>query len=142
MKNIPIEELEQILQETLNDAPKVAEILKKIEVVAEELKAEKAETKLPKSKFQYSIIAFNVPEGVELTGLVVKLGENEDVNTILGKISNAARNQNESKKKKKNLITTIGEAAQGVKRKWLKAENINILTKHTIQIIKSDNKLV
>ena len=139
---IPFTEIESIIRESLEPA-KAQEILKKIEIVSEELKNE---PKQPKSKNQYSIILIDTENKItemELTGLVIKLPAEDDVNLILGKIGDATKAFNESKKgKKKMAISTVVEAAERVKRKYFKEVGINIVTKNLIQVIKSDNKLV
>ena len=94
---IPYSEIESIIRQSLEPA-KAQEILKKIEIVSEELKNE---PKQPKSKNQYSVILIDtenkIPQDIELTGLVVKLPLEDDVNLILGKISDAAKAHNESR---------------------------------------------
>ena len=125
---IPYSEIESIIRQSLEPA-KAQEILKKIEIVSEELKNE---PKQPKSKNQYSVILIDtenkIPQDIELTGLVVKLPLEDDVNLILGKISDCAREFNAAKKKKGKMdVSSISEAAAVVKRRYYKEKNISIL---------------
>ena len=135
---LEILEIEQILHQSLNDAPKVQEIIKKLQVVAEELKAEKAETKVPKAKNQFVIVCFSPANE---SGLILQISEGEDTGTVLTKLSNAARSYNQSKRGTKNPITNIANAAS-LKRKWLKEQNISVKTKIPVRILNSDNSLV
>ena len=141
---IPFDEIEAIIRESLEPS-KAQEILKKIEIVSEELKNDGP--KLPKKKNQFAIIALDlegrIPDDLELTGLIIKMPETEDVGLTLTKISEAAREQNAAKKKRGKMdIASVSEAAYAVKRKWLKEKNIAILTREPVRIIKSNNKLV
>ena len=139
---ISLKEIESIIRESLEPA-KAQEIIKKIEIVSEELKNE---PKQKKGKNQYSIILIDtenkIPPDLELSGLVIKLPLEDDVSLILGKISDAARAQNNTVKGKKKLpINTVIEACERVKRRFFKENGINVITKNLVQIIKSNNIL-
>lgn len=65
---------------------------------------------LPKVKFEYVII-LNDKEGYlkdkEIAGWVVQQEENTDAGTILSKLKDAAKDQNETVKKKANIIRSF-----------------------------------
>ena len=65
---------------------------------------------LPKVKFEYVII-LNDKEGYlkdkEIAGWVVQQEENTDTGTILSKLKDAAKDQNETVKKKANIIRSF-----------------------------------
>ena len=93
---------------------------------------------LPKVKFEHVII-LNDKEGYlkdkEIAGWVVQQEENADAGLVLSKLKDAAKDQNETAKKKSNQITTLEELFDGLKAKWLKSKNIKIKTKDLTRVI-------
>ena len=98
---------------------------------------------LPKVKFEYVII-LNDKEGhlkdKEIAGWVVQQEENADAGLILSKMKDAAKDQNESAKRKKNTITSLVDMFDGLKSKFLKPKNIKIKTKDLTRVIISSGK--
>ena len=93
---------------------------------------------MPKVKFEHVII-LNDKEGYlkdkEIAGWVVQQEENADAGLVLSKLKDAAKDQNETAKKKSNQITTLEELFDGLKAKWLKSKNIKIKTKDLTRVI-------
>ena len=98
---------------------------------------------LPKVKYEYVII-LNDKDGhlkdKELAGWVVQQEENADAGTILGKLKDAAKDQNETARKKTARITSLEDLFDGLKSKWLKGRNIKIKTKDLTRVIVSSGK--
>lgn len=135
---IDIDDIKAILVESLEPA-KATEIIKKVQIAAEEAKAEKNETKIPKAKNQFVIVVFDGQN--KESGLVCQIPEGEDTGTVLSRISNAARAYNQTKKGAKNPIKTLGEAAS-VKRKFTKQVSIIIKTPIPVRVLLSNNDLI
>ena len=98
---------------------------------------------LPKVKYEYVII-LNDKDGhlkdKEIAGWVVQQEENADAGLILSKLKDAAKEQNETAKRKKNSITTLVDMFDGLKSKFLKSKNIKIKTKDLTRVIISNGK--
>jgi len=98
---------------------------------------------LPKVKYEYVII-LNDKEGhltdKEIAGWVVQQEENADAGLVLHKLKEAAKDQNEKAKRKKNSITTLEDLFDGLKSKFLKSKNIKIKTKDLTRVIVSNGK--
>ena len=98
---------------------------------------------LPKVKFEYVII-LNDKEGhlkdKEIAGWIVQQEENTDAVQILPKLKDAAKEQNESAKRKKNKIISLMDLFDGLKSKFTKSRNIKIKTKDLTRCIISDGK--
>jgi hypothetical protein len=160
MLNINIEEVESVLLEKHFDPVKVAEVIKELEEIAEEVAAEKEKEAaeipdedglpadigagdLPKTKWEY-VILLNDKEGYlkdkEIAGWVVQQEENADAGLVLQKLRDAAKDQNERAKRKKNTITTLEDLFDGLKAKFLKSKNIKIKTKDLTRVIVSNGK--
>jgi hypothetical protein len=139
---ISLEQVEATLLERKIEPPKVAEILKDLEQAAEEEKAERQANAGPKAKWE-SIIIINDPDkkiGTEFTGWVVKQLEGQDAGLILSKLTDAAKTQNESSKRKKSLITGFGELFSSIKTKFLKEKGLKVCTKEAVRIIPVNGK--
>ena len=137
-----IEQIEATLLERKIDPPKVAEIIKDLEQALEEEKAERDANKVPKAKWEYTII-IDDPEkklGTEFTGWVVKQQEGMDSGLILGKLTDAAKTQNESSKRKKSLITSFGELFSAIKTKFLKEKGLKVCTKSEVRVLTINGK--
>lgn len=93
---------------------------------------------LPRVKFEY-VIMLNDKEGYlkdkEIAGWVVQQEENTNADLILSKLKDAAREQNESAKRKKNKITSLVDIFDGLKSKFLKSKNIKIKTKDLTRVV-------
>ena len=98
---------------------------------------------LPKTKWEYVIILAD-KEGYlkdkEIAGWIVQQEENADAATILSKLKDAAKEQNENAKRKKNSITSLVDLFDGLKSKFLRDKYVKIKTKDLTRCIISSGK--
>jgi hypothetical protein len=137
---VSLENVEAILLERKIEPPKVQEILKDLAQVVEEEKAERSGT--PKAKWEY-LIVLNDPEQKikdEVTGWVIQQREGQDSALALGKLTDAAKTQNESSKRKKTLIKSFGELFQCLKPKFAKEKGVYVKTKEAVRVFKVNGK--
>ena len=143
MSRIPIEEVEAKLLEKHFDPAKVAEIVKELEEVAEEIKNDNQAAAGPKQKWEF-VIVLNDKEGYlkdkEIAGWVVQQEAEADANLILGKLKDAAKAQNEVTKKKKNVMSTLVELFEGLKPKFAKEKKLRVKTKELTRVLITDGK--
>ena len=142
MSKISIEQVEATLLEQKIEPSKVSAIIKDLEQAIEEEKADRDANKVPKAKWEYTII-INDPEkklGTEFTGWVVKQLEGQDAGLMLGKLTDAAKTQNESSKRKKSLITGFGELFSAIKTKFLKEKGLKVCTKEAVRVLTVNGK--
>jgi molybdopterin converting factor small subunit len=133
-------QIEATLQDRKVDQPTITSIIKDLEQVAQEEQEEKEANKLPQKKWQHVVFA-NDPEnkiGTETEVWVVVYEEGTDAGTVLQKLRDAGQQQNETAKRKKSRLTTLGEVFQGVKTKFLKDKKIKIKTKESVRLIPID----
>lgn len=145
MIKLAIEDVMGALQEAKIPKEQQGAVLNYLQQVAQEEQAQKEENKLPKQKNEFGVILFDadgVVAGKEFTAAVYQIPQGDDHNLVLGKISQAAREQVAAAKRKKYPINTIGEAIQNVKRKFIKDLNVNLKTKNPVRVLVSNNKLV
>ena len=140
---VSLENVEAILLERQVEQPKVQAILRDLQKAVEEEKAEADATKAPKNKWEH-IIILNDPEKKlnpdELTGWVVTQEEGEDASTILAKLTDSAKEQNESAKRKKSLLENFGDIFQSLKSKFLKNRKLKIKTKEAVRVLTVNGK--
>lgn len=143
MSMINIEEVEGLLLQKKIEPPKVQEIIKELEAIAEELKNDKKANAVPKSKWEYVIVLNdkeNYLDGKEIAGWVVQQEAEADAGLILNKLKDASRAQNENSKRKKNLITDLVGLFEGLKTKWTKEKKVKIKTKELTRVIITNGK--
>ena len=151
--NIPIEEVESTLLEKHFDHVKVQEVIRDLEKIAEELAAENEPAEVvdqdglpvdvgadavPKSKWEYVIVLNdkeNYLKDKEIAGWVVQQEENADAGLVLSKVVDAAKEQNESAKRKRNTLGTLEDIFDGLKSKFLKPKKLRIKTKDLTRVI-------
>lgn len=142
---IDLETVEATLLEKKIDNIKVQEIIKELTVAVEEEKEERAANSAPKAKWEH-IIVLNDPDGNlitgEVMGWVVQQRQGEDAGKILSGLCDAAKSQNETAKRKKNLITSFIDLFGSLKSKFLKEKNLRIKTKEAVRVLIVNNKLV
>lgn len=122
------------------DQPKIAAVIHELEQVAQEEAEEKEANKLPQKKWQFLVFA-NDPEnkiGTETEVWVTAYEEGTDASSVLQRLKDAGQQQNETAKRKKSRLTTLGEVFQGVKTKFLKDKKIKIKTKESVRLIPID----
>jgi len=154
---IEIEKIKTAMKENNIDQPTIDAVIEKLEADAALEEAQQPEevdenstpddldndADLPKVKYEYVII-LNDKEGhlkdKEIAGWVVQQEENADAGLILSKLKDAAKEQNETAKRKKNSITTLVDLFDGLKSKFLKSKNLKIKTKDLTRVIISNGK--
>ena len=145
MIKLTIEEVITALQKTNVEKEKQQNIVNYLNKVVEQERIEKQENAQPKSKNEFGVIIYSNDgklDGLELTASVYTIKEGEDHGLVLGKISQAAKEQTAAAKRKRFNIESIGAACQNLKRKFLKDKNVNIKTKNPVRVIISNNGLV
>lgn len=140
---ISLEQIEATLLERKIEPPKVQEIIRDLKQAAEEDAADNAASAGPKPKWEH-IIVLNDPDGKlkaeEFTGWVVTQQEGQDSGLVLSKLTDAAKIQNESAKKKRSIIQNFGELFQAVKPKFLKEKGLKIKTKNAVRVLTVNGK--
>lgn len=134
---VDLENVEAILLERKIDPPKVQEIIKDLTQAAEEEKADRAAEAGPKQKWEH-VIVLNDPEGKikdEVTGWVVQQRDGQDAGLILSKLTDAAKAQNESAKRKKTVIKSFIDLFESLKAKWTKEKGLRIKTKEPVRVL-------
>ena len=141
---VSLENVEAILLEKKVEPIKVQEIIKDLEQAANEEKEERQAEAGPKAKWEHVII-LNDKDGLlkdkEIAGWVVQQKDGQDANLVLSKLADAAKTQNESAKRKKNMITDIVGLFDGLKSKWTKEKGVRIKTKELTRVIITDGKI-
>lgn len=138
---VSLEQIEATLLERKIDPPKVQEIIKDLTQAAEEEKADR-DSNSPKPKWEY-VIVLNDPDGKikdDFTGWVVTQQEGQDTGLVLSKLTDAAKDSNESAKRKKSLIKTFEDLFHALKPKWTKEKGLKIKTKEPVRVLKVDGK--
>ena len=142
---ISLEEVQESLKRAGIAAEQAGVVLKDLQEVIQELEAEKVATKLPTKKNEFGVIIYDkdgVLTGKDFVATVYTIPQGDDHGLVLGKISSAARDQNEAAKRKKNILKTLGEACESLKRKFIKAKNVNLKTKEPVRVLVTNNALV
>lgn len=134
---VSIEQIEATLLERKIDPPKVQEIIKDLTQAANEDAEERRENAGPKLKWKH-VIVLNDPEGKikdEVTGWVVQQRDGQDAGLILSKLTDAAKAQNESAKRKKTVIKSFIDLFESLKAKWTKEKGLRIKTKEPVRVL-------
>ena len=108
MSKIAIDEVESVLLQKKVDPTKVQTIISDLEKIVEELAEERKANAAERQKWEHVIILDDkegLLKGKEIAGWVVQQPEGEDAGTIIAKLEKAARDQNESAKRKRKHIT-------------------------------------
>lgn len=143
MSKIALETIIEVMAEQNIEPPKQEKIIQHLKEILEEEKRDREENRAPKAKNEFGVVLF-APDlvGKEYTACVYQVKSGDDHSTVLKRISEATRTQNEAANKKKVKIDSIGAAFQYLKRKFIKEKGVNFKTKNPVQVIISDNKLV
>ena len=137
-----IEQIQATLEDKKVEQPKITAIIHDLEQAAQEEQEEKEANKLPQKKWEY-IVYLNDPEG-KITGdfdaWIATYLEGTDAATVLQKLRDGAKEQNEAAKRKKNKLTTLGEVFQGIKTKFIKDKGVKVKTKESVRVIPVNGK--
>lgn len=142
MSKISIEEVEAVLRKQNVDVKIVKNVIDELVEVVKEEKDSRATG--PKQKNEFLIVLSdpnNELAGKDFVGWVVQMKDGDDAGLVLGKIQDAARDQNAAKKRKRGIINNMVEAFSGVKRRFLKPKDIMIKTKEPVRCLVTDGKL-
>jgi hypothetical protein len=138
------------------DINKVAEILKRNELepallrqIVEEMQLvaqpENEEEKPPPVKKQFCILVSDpegrLPAGVDFTGWVLQIPEEESVSSTTERIHRASYEYNTTKRGRLMPVKTIGEAMEHVAAKHLKEAQVWVKTKEPVFMLRTDNKI-
>lgn len=144
MAKISIEQVEATLLEQKVDPAKVSAIIKDLEQVVEEEKAERQDGSAPSPKWEFLIVVDDPDKklvGTEFVGWCVAQKEGTDAGLVLSKLADAAKTQNESgKRKKKSIIAGFTDLFAALKPKWIKEKGIRIKTKHPVRVLTVNGK--
>jgi hypothetical protein len=139
---VSLENVESILLERKIEPPRVQEIIRDLQKAAEEEAADKETNDGPKPKWEH-VVVLNDPEGKikdDFTAWVVTQQEGQDTGLVIGKLQDAAKIQNESAKRKKNVIASFGELFDSLKSKFLKEKGLKIKTKEPVRVLVVNGK--
>ena len=142
---IDIEEVESALLEKKFDPVKVSEVIKTLEKVAEEIKADNKANAMPKQNWEH-IIILNDKDGLlknkEMSGWVVQQEAEADAGLVLSKLIDAAKTQNEAAKRKKNVIKDFVALFESLKPKFAKEKKVRVKTKELVRVLLTDGEFV
>lgn len=143
MIKLSLEEVADALKQAKVPEAQNAEVLSKLKNLAEEKAEEKADATVPKAKNEFGVIVFDKDKVItgDFTAAVYQIAEGGDHGLVLGKISQAARDQNLAAKRKKHKFESLGDALHA-KRAFLKQQGVLIKTKIPVRVLLSDNTLV
>jgi hypothetical protein len=138
------------------DVNKVAEILKSNEVepkllrqIVEEMnvltQAEANEESPPAIKKQWAILISDpngdLPKGIDFTGWVMQIPEDDSVATTKDRIFKGAYEYNATRKGRLNPAKTVGEALQYIPAKHFKEADLWVKTKEPVFMLRTDNEI-
>lgn len=138
MSKIAIEEVESVLLQKKLEPGKVQDIVKDLEKIVEEISEERKANAGERQKWEYVIVLDdkdNLLKGKEIAGWVVQQHENDNAGTLLGRIRDAAKAQNESAKRKKSSLSTMRDIFSGLKSKFTKEKKLRIKTKELTRVL-------
>lgn len=140
---VSLENVESILLQRKIEPPRVQEILRDLEQAAEEEKEERQANADPKTKWEYVIVLHdkdNLLAEKEIAGWVVQQREGQDAGLIVSKLSDAAKSQNETAKRRKSMISGLVDLFHGLKPKFAKEKGLRIKTKELTRVVITDGK--
>lgn len=142
MAKVEIDVLRAVLKRNLPDVRAQAQILSEVDSEMKELAAE--EEKQPPVKKQW-IIVISDPEGqlegIELTGWIAQIPEEDSVVASLDKFYQSAYAYNVTKKGRRFPVESIAEVCEAVPAKITKEQNLWIKTKEPVAIVRTDNTI-
>jgi hypothetical protein len=139
---IETSDLPKILESQGLEKTKISAIVSAAETLAKKIREEnKVDSDEPKKKNEFLVAMFK-SDLVSETPLayVLTQKEGEDAGLVLGRLSNAAREFNMTKRGKKRPILGLAECFSSLKRKFVKAEagGINVKTKQAVRVLVMD----
>ncbi len=136
---IEIDEIIAVMKDKQIPDPKIQEVLKELNQILKDNKEDKEDSAQPKSKNKYIVVlrSDNKEIAKELTqgAFIFQTKENDDSSNLFQRIQTAARAHNDSLKRAKSRIVSLGDMARFIKRKFTKDGGFHIKTKLPVEII-------
>lgn len=141
--SIDIGTVTEILREQNVDQTVIKAVVTELQKVIADEKAAKVADTTPRAKYQYAVVVNSPTNDINnAQAWVVKLPEAENPQDILTKVQTAVARQNDlTRKGRKFPIRGLISAFEGLKRKFTKEQNFQILTKTYCPVIVSDGKI-
>lgn len=141
--SIDIGTVTEVLREQNVDATVIKTVVTELQKVIADEKAAKVADTTPRAKYQYCVVVNSPTNDINnAQGWVVKLPEVENPNDILTKIQTAVARQNDlTRKGRKAPMRNLHSAFDGLKRKYTKEQNFQVITRLPVQVIVSDGKV-
>lgn len=138
MSKVAIDEVESLLLQKKFDPAKVQDVVRDLEKIVEEIAEERKANAEERQRWEFVII-LNDTEGFlkdkEIAGWVVQQQEGEDAGTIIAKLQEAAKSQNEAAKRKKFVISSLRDVFEHLKSKFLKEKKLRVKTKELTRVL-------
>ncbi|MGF0069723.1 hypothetical protein [Candidatus Spyradosoma sp. SGI.093] len=142
MAKVDLDILQLVLTRNKVDARMTAKIISEIQEEIKLEQLENKENKVPAAKKKFVFVACD-PEGaldgVELTGYVVQIPEEDSEFTATEKIIVAAYEYNRTRKGRRNPVKSISEACEFVPAKFFKDQNVWVKNKEAAFLLPTDN---
>ncbi len=139
-RKVELDTLKRVLQRNDLDVRQVSQIM---EDIARELEKEE-EPKAPAVKKQFAVLVSD-PEGkmagLDLTGWVLQIPEEESPSLAAEKIFRAAYEFNASPKGRRFPVETVGEACETVTARFFKEQGAWVKTKEPVLLVRTDNRI-
>jgi hypothetical protein len=141
MAKVDLELVKMVLTRNDVETRLVADIIKEIQ---QESAAETDEEKEPAVKKQYVVVVYDPAgelEGMELTGSIVQIPEDESVYTAVERLHRAGYEFNTTKKGRRMPVKTVGEVCEHVPARIAKEQKIWIKHKEPCFLLRTDGVL-
>lgn len=141
MAKVDLELVKMVLTRNEVETRLVADIIKEIQ---QESAAETDEEKEPVVKKQYVVVVYDPEgelEGMELTGSIVQIPEDESVYTAVERLHRAGYEFNTTKKGRRMPVKTVGEVCEHVPARIAKEQKIWIKHKEPCFLLRTDGVL-
>ena len=141
MAKVDLELVTMVLTRNDVETRLVADIIKEIQ---QESAAETDEEKEPVVKKQYVVVVYDPEgqlEGMELTGSIVQIPEDESVYTAVERLHRAGYEFNTTKKGRRMPVKTVGEVCENVPARITKEQKIWVKHKEPCFLLRTDGIL-
>lgn len=132
---LKLDDIVSVLKEQKLDATTLQTVVKKLEQVEEENKAERGSGPKQKNQFVVVLKGSAEMEGKEYAAWVTQIPDGEDHNTVLSRLKVAATNTDNAQKRKKKSFKTVSEAFRNTKPVFAKEQKLRIKTKDYVPVI-------
>lgn len=146
MAKLNIDTVIDVLKSQKLPDPTLLAIVKELNAALEDEKEDRQDNKGVKQKNKLVILMRGTPELAKLVsagGFVIQVKDGDKTDTLYSRIQTASRSHNDSLKRNKNRVTTLGDALSLVKRKFSKVGEYMVKTKQPVEIqVMFDEKIV